>query len=69
LRLRAVAWLFQVELESAAGKLLDELDESRRWFAEPRQMGAVDDGHDHAQWLGRNAGSGGQNNEKCGAQA
>lgn len=69
LRLRAVARLFQVELESAAGKLLDELDKPRRWLAEPRQMGAVDDGHHQAQGLGWNAGPCEQNNEHRGAQA
>src|SRR5207344_409749 len=51
LRLRAIARLLQVELDGAAGKLLDELGKSRRGLAEPGQMGAVDDGHDEARGL------------------
>jgi hypothetical protein len=37
LRLRAVARLFQVELDRAAGELLDELGKPRRRLAEPGQ--------------------------------
>jgi len=69
LRLRAVAGLFQVELDSAAGELLDKLGKPRSGLAKPRQMGAVDDGHHQTQGLGRKAGSGGQGNEQGGAQA
>ena len=55
LRLSAVARLFKVELESAAGELVDELGKLRRELGERRQMRAVDDGHDEAKGLGRNA--------------
>jgi hypothetical protein len=40
LRLSAVARLFKVELESAAGELVDELGKLRRELGEPRQMRA-----------------------------
>jgi len=60
---------FQVELDSAAGELLDELGKPRRGLAEPGQMGAVDDGHHQAQGLGPKAGPGGQDNEQRGPQA
>ena len=69
LRLSAVARLLQVELDSAAGELLDELGKPRSGLAEPRQMGPVDDGHLEAQGLGRKAGPGEQGNEQRGPQA
>ena len=69
MRLGAVAGLFQVELERAAGKLLNELGKPGRRLAEPRQMRAVNHGHDEPRRLGRNAWSGERDDEETSHEA